>query len=559
MAMLSQLNGDFAIAIWDRPRRKLCLARDRFGVRPLFFAVTDRTFVFASEIKGLLAHPAMHRSLDLEGLDQFFTFWCPVGRRTLFSDISQLEPGHYLTLTPGGLPEIIRYWHVPVPGEHADGSTQADFAQRLRESVRIRLSGDLQNGVYLSGGLDSAVLAYLAQDSGAKRIKTFSIAFDDSSVDESSFQRRLASWLGTDHHELLCTPAKIGDAFPDVIRHAEAPLPRMAPVPMYLLSEVVRDNGTKIVLTGEGADEFLFGYDWYRAALVNQFIANADYPRSTADLKSRVMSTAPLALSGLGHDDILEWWPTLETQHQRPDAMFGVHRFRWDNMAKFKSYFSPEVKSITDDYDAIGNLRASLPGDFLTQDVLGRAQYLDVHTLLGGYLLSTQGDRMAMAHSVESRVPFLDHTLVEFLALMPATEKIVGFKEKWPLRQAFSEVLPPDVIARSKQSYTAPALTAFFGETARQEYAMTLMDKQKIASVGIFDAAKVGELVRRCEAQGFRENQFVSAFVSILSTQMLCHLFFDSSYVADETARGFRFFDRLSSSYEDEPGPARQL
>lgn len=542
--MFRHLNGDFAIAVWDLPRRRLLLARDRFGVRPLFFATADQAFVFGSEVKSLIPYPSLHISLDLQGLNHFFTFWSPIGQRTLFSGVSQLEAGHYLTLEDDGQPAITRYWRVPVPSRIDGAADTSEFIHRLRKSVEVRLSKDLPNGIYLSGGLDSAALTYLAQESRLEQIKTFSIAFDDRSVDESPFQRDIAQSLGTDHHELRCTPAAIGDAFPDVVWHAEAPLTRMAPVPMYLLSGAVRESGVKIALTGEGADEFLLGYDWYRAALLNEFVSNATNLPHERHLLSYILSAAPRALKGLDNADVLEWWPTLRALHRRPDTSFGVHRFRWDKMAEFKNYLSREVRSTIDWSDALDDLRALLPADFRALDVLHRAQYLDAHTLLTGYLLSTQGDRMSMAHAVESRVPFLDHTLVEFLAQIPADKKIVDFQEKWPLRKALLDVLPRCIVMRSKHSYTAPALTAFFAG-AEQEYVMNLMGEKQIADAGIFDVVKVSELMQKCRANTFHDNNYVSAFVSILSTQMLSHLFFGSPHHVSAEVQNFQLYDRL--------------
>jgi asparagine synthase (glutamine-hydrolysing) len=542
--MFQHLNGDFAVAVWDQRRRRLLLGRDRFGVRPLFYAATDGAFLFGSEIKGLLAYPALHGSLDLQGLRHFFTFSSLIGRQTLFSGISQLEAGHYATVEAGGPPALTRYWRVPAPGQTDGGADPAELGHRLRESVRLRLSRELPNSVYLSGGLDSAALAYLAQDNSRERIKTFSVAFDHRDLDESPFQRSIARSLGTDHHELRCTPAAIGGAFPEVVRHAEAPFTRLAPVPMYLLARAVSDSGVRIALSGEGADEFLLGYDWYRAAILSEFVAGRKRLPGRSTMLSLARPGAASAVTGVEAADLAELWPTVTAHHRRPDPLFGVHRVRWARMTRLQQYLSPDVRSAISRADPVADLAASLPDGFGTLDALGRAQCLDVHTLLAGYLLSTQGDRMGMAHAVESRVPFLDHTLVAFLSLVPATGKIVGFREKWPLRQAFADVLPASIVTRRKYAYTAPALSAFLGP-ARGDYVRDLMNEKHIAAAGIFDPAKVTALWQRCVAGAFQDDHYVSAFVSILSTQMLSHLFFELPYRAAADVRNFRLDDRL--------------
>ena len=274
---LQLLNGQFAIAIWDTRTSELFLARDRLGIRPLFYTLLPQGMLFSSEIKALMLDPRVQTELDPRSLAQVFTFWAPLTPRTIFKDILELPPGHFMRVRAGSL-TVQRYWKLAFPpaGEEAQ-MTRDEAAEQLRallsDATRLRLRADVTVGSYLSGGLDSTLIAALIRQHTPESLCTFSIAFEEAAFDESSHQEVATAFLGTDHRRTLCTNADVGEIFPEVIWHAEVPLLRTSPAPMYLLSRLVHENKIKVVLTGEGADEFLGGYDIFKEDKVRRFWA----------------------------------------------------------------------------------------------------------------------------------------------------------------------------------------------------------------------------------------------------------------------------------------------
>ncbi len=268
--------GQYAFAIWDGRKRALMLCRDRFGVRPLFYACLDGALLFASEIKALLASRLIETRLDLRTLDQVFTYWCPLPGCTAFEGIQELPPAHYMLVDQAGI-SLHRYWALDFSKDGSPYRSESYYAERLLEllvdSTRIRLRADVPVGAYLSGGLDSSAIAALVRRFTNRDLKTFSIAFTDAQFDERTHQHRMASYLGTDHRSIECTAGDIAEVFPDVVWHAEVPLLRTAPAPMYILARYVHQHGFKVVLTGEGSDEALGGYDIFKEVMVRRFWA----------------------------------------------------------------------------------------------------------------------------------------------------------------------------------------------------------------------------------------------------------------------------------------------
>ena len=526
------LNGDFAYALWDEKRRRLVLARDRMGVRPLYYTVRDGVLVFGSEVKALLQYPGVRASLDPIALDQCFTFWFPLAPRTPYRDIFELPPGHVL-VAEGGRMSIEPYWQLRYPaarGPAADTDDTLDrrgepeiaeeLASLLTDATRLRLRADVPVGAYLSGGLDSSATTALAKLFPGPGLRTFSVGFESEEFDETAYQNEVIAALKTRHSSLRCGAAQIAAGFPEVIRHAERPILRTAPAPLFLLSRLVREQGLKVVLTGEGADEVLGGYDIFKEAKVRRFWA------SRPDSKWR-----PLLLGRL--------YPYLGGMHRQPpaylSAFFGVgldrvddplfsHLPRFGLTQRAKSFFSGELRAEIGNYDALDEMRQSLPPEFGGWHALSQAQYLESAHLLPGYILSSQGDRVAMAHAVEGRFPFLDHRVVEFASRIPPRMKLKGLREKHILRRAVAPYLPPAIAERPKQPYRAPESECFFGAQA-PDYVRELLSPAAIARAGYFDARAVGKLVEKCRAGrhiGIGDNM---ALVGILSTQLLDHHF----------------------------------
>ena len=514
-------NGQWAFAIWDTKHRKLFLSRDRVGVRPLFYAQTSRSFVFASEMKSILAHPETGRAIDLETLDQVFTFWSGLPPRTMIKGIQELPPGHSMAIADGKV-RIWPYWQLDYSSIDF-GMTEEHCAGRVLEllgdATRIRLRSDVPVGAYLSGGLDSSVISALAREYSGDRLKTFSVTFQDSEFDESDFQQDVIDLLQTEHHSVRCSHQDICNVFPKVIWHAETPLLRTAPAPLFLLSDLVHRNGYKVVLTGEGSDEFFGGYDIFKEAKIRRFWA--------VDLGSH---WRPMLLKRL--------YPYLKNLQAQSDAYlsaffhvkqedlansFFSHLPRWELTAKLKNFLSEGVKSEIRQGDDYAEMRQRLPASYAQWDGFSQAQYLEATGLLPGYVLSSQGDRMAMAHSVEGRFPFLDHRVIDFTTKIPPRLKMKVLNEKYILKRAAGHLVPPSVRKRPKQPYRAPDAASFFDSTtrtARATYVEDLLSPDRVRREGLFNPTAVENLVKKArngQTIGARDNM---ALVGILSTQL---------------------------------------
>jgi asparagine synthase (glutamine-hydrolysing) len=417
---LDELNGQFAFAIWDNNRKELFLARDRMGIRPLFYARAGNDWVFGSEVKAVFAHPGIERKLDVIALDDIFTFWLPLSPRTAFEGIFEVPPAHSLTIDERGA-RLQRYWELPEgtdpPGLHDEKYYSEALRELMVDSTRLQLRADVPVGAYLSGGLDSSVIASLVRHFTSNPLRTFSIRFEDPEFDESDKQKIMSDYLGTEHTDFTCGYGDIANAFPKVIWHTETPILRTAPVPLFLLSRLVRENSYKVVLTGEGSDEILAGYDLFKEAKVRRFME--------ACPESRVR---PLLLSRLY--PYLRSSPTRSIAYAK--AFFGApiepftrefhsHAPRWNMTSQIKRFYSPGLQA---------EIASSNPADRVFElfgdldrarrlDPLTWSQVIEIKTLLPSYLLSSQGDRMLMGNSVEGRFPFLDHRVVEFALSIP--------------------------------------------------------------------------------------------------------------------------------------------
>ena len=357
-------NGQWAFAIWDRRQQKLFLSRDRYGVRPLFYTISNGDFTFASEIKAIFAHPGVRRDVDVRGLDQIFTFWVTLAPRTVFRDILQVPPGHSLVVHEGRV-SVRPYWRPEfIQKEDLTRESPKQKAEELlslmEDATRIRLRSDVPVGAYLSGGIDSTFTTALVKHFVQDRLRTFSVAFDSPEFDESSYQHEASAFLHTAHSEVRCSATDIAAIFPEVIWHTEQPILRTAPAPLYMLSKLVRQNAFKVVLTGEGADEILGGYDIFKEAKIRRFWA-----------ENPVSRLRPLLLRRL--------YPYLDSIQRQPQAYlqsffhvaqkdmadpFFSHLPRWELTAKLKAFFSKEVRQTLQSSDCMAELVQALPEDY---------------------------------------------------------------------------------------------------------------------------------------------------------------------------------------------------
>lgn len=518
---LAQLNGQFAFAIWNARRRELFLARDRVGIRPLFYTVNGRRLLFASEIKALLAVPGVRAEIDPLVLAQIFTYWSPLSPHSIFRDIWQLPPGHF-AVARGGELEIRPYWQLSFPAQGQQPARDAadyleEFHDLLVDAIRLRLRADVPVGAYLSGGLDSSTITAMIRAYTGNRLSTFSIAFADAAFDESPHQQRMARFLGTDHQVTTVTHADIGAAFPEVIWHTETPVLRTAPVPMFYLSRLVQRHGYKVVLTGEGADEFLAGYNIFKEALVRRFWAR----RPDSTVRPLLLHRLYPYIASLSAEALPFLSAFFGYRLADVDAPDYSHALRWHNTARARRFFSAEMKALT----AVQPPAViTYPPDFAAWHPLHRAQYLEATIFLPQYLLCAQGDRMGMAHAIEGRFPFLDHRVIEFCNQLPPHLKLRGLTEKVLLRRLAARWLPPEVWQRPKRPYRAPIRRSFFPERPLA-YVSALLQPAAIAATGLFDPRAVSRLVSHVEEERPLSETDEMALAGILSTQLVQHCF----------------------------------
>lgn len=522
---LDRLNGDFAIAVWDRREQELFLARDRFGVRPLFVAELGGDLVFASEAKAILRHPAAQRELDAAGLVETFTTWCISPDASAFAGIRELAPAHYLRAGPEGIREERRWWDLRFstdgdvgPAERAHLAESLD--ELLADATRLRLRADVPVAAYLSGGLDSSAIVALALEQMDETLYSFGIGFEDPRFDESAYQDRLAGDRGLSLERVTIGARDIAELLPRTVEMSEKPTLRTAPAPLLRLSRAVRDAGLKVVTTGEGADELFAGYDIFRENKVRHFWAREPDSALRPLLLTRLNAFIGKDLKRSGAFLVGFYRKGLT---DTGDPLYS-HRLRFANTARLLTLLRGEVLAeAAERGDPAERLEARLPSWFGEMTPLGRAQYLEITTFLNGYLLHSQGDRMLMGHSIEGRFPFLDYRVAEFAGALPDSLRLRGLSEKYLLRKAVERRLPPEISARKKRPYRAPIVGAFVGAGA-PEYVRELLAPERLVSAGIFAPEAVARIVRKCEAGAPRDAVSETdemALVGILSTMLL--------------------------------------
>jgi asparagine synthase (glutamine-hydrolysing) len=536
---LERLNGEFAIAVWDRERRELLLARDRFGIRPLFLAEFGGDVAFASEASALLRHPRAERRLDPYALVETFTLWSVLPDRSAFPGIRELPAGHFVRLSDSGLGPLIRWWDLRFgPREGAEGARDEpvealadELRGRLDEATRIRLRADVPVGVYLSGGLDSSITAALARRHVPRELRAFGVGFEDERFDESRFQDRMADALGVDLTRVTVSGADVAASFPEVVRRAEKPLLRTAPAPLLRLSRAVREAGMKVVLTGEGSDEVFGGYGIFQEAMVRRWWAKDPDSTMRPALLARIYPYLSRDLAKGGGFLAAFFKAGIE---ELDDPLYSL-RPRIGTTRRNLRFLAPEVRATTERVgDPTERLLSLLPDGYADMGPLGQAQYLEIATFMTPYLLHGQGDRMLMGNSVEGRFPFLDPNVVAFAADLPERLRLRDMEEKHLLRKAFAPLLPDEIARRPKRPYRAPILRSFFGPGA-PEYVRETLDPERVAASGLFRVDAVGKLVAKCERYadvGLGEGEEMG-LMGVLSTLLLHQSMVDRPVLAD--------------------------
>jgi asparagine synthase (glutamine-hydrolysing) len=502
------MRGCFAFAVWDRQRRELLLARDRLGVKPLYFThANDGTLHFASEIKALLAGGAVSTELNVLMLPSLLANRATYGEQTIFAGVRRLPPGHVLTWRDGSI-EVTEYWDIqPTLLEESltDGGYLAEWEHRFRESIRLRLMADVPLGVFLSGGIDSSSIAAVMSELVDGPINTFSVGFSEPAASELESARVIARAFATDHHEIVVTSEDFFGALPHLTWHSDEPIAHPSSVPLYFVSQLASRH-VKTVLSGEGADETLAGYARYRTTLLNLALGRG-YERVTPPSVRRILRTRIGSL------------PYGSRTAQRLSRTFlarqaDVEHLFFDNFSVFgaamqRDLLTPELVERIGPCDPHADARRYFDRAPDT-DLLERILYSDCKTYLQGLL--TKQDQMSMAASLESRVPFLDHELVQLTAQLPRRLKLRhGRTTKYVLRQSMASVLPKAILSRPKMGFPVPIDAWFRGpyQSVVDEYVLG----ERAVARGLFNRDFVQRLVSE-HRSGARHGERVWALVS---------------------------------------------
>lgn len=435
-----ELNGMFAVAIWDRRTRSLHLVRDRMGVKPLYYYWDGRTFAFASEIKAILALPQIQKAVDPRGIWDYLTFRYVPGPGSIWRNIHKVPPGHRLTVTVGSAPRIERWWDIPVPNitRRTGEALDEEFAYLFRDAVKMRMVADVPVGVMLSGGLDSSAVASVAAESHGEAVKTFSVSFLNSpETDERSYARAVAAYLGADHHEIEIGQQEFIDFLPRLVHFADEPMADLASVPLYYVCELARQS-VKVVLSGEGADETLAGYDFdqWHARRLEQFPPRRRGP--AAFLRELVRPGEARQGGGDLRDDATPPHMTNYMTSAEKETLCGRRLTEADSLDVVRAHLHRAGSR-----PALDQILYLYCQDWLVEDLLMKA------------------DRMSMANALELRTPFLDYRLVEWAARAPVAVKVGSgadgiFETKHVLRRFAAGRLPTEILRRPKQGFPVP-------------------------------------------------------------------------------------------------------
>jgi len=500
LQFLQHLRGEFALALWDGRQRRLVVARDRFGIKPLFYARSGSTLLFASEVKALFAMGVPAR-WDAESVFHSVTM-TGYQSRTLYEGVSQIPPGHFGIATERHF-QTNPYWDFDYPraGQAGAGKSDADhiaeFRAAFEEAVRIRLRADVPVGVYLSGGLDSCAVLGMAARHHPEPLKAFTLTFEDAAYDEGAIATEMAALAGAEYYPIPIGQRDLADHFADAITQTETYCVNAHGVAKYLLSRAVRDAGYKVVLTGEGSDEILGGYAHFRRDMVlyNQEGQNkADIEKLLKWLEEHNTVSRGLLLpdgEGAPVDSVQRvlgfvpsWIETFSTRALKLEGLLS---------SDFQAQFAGQrgTYPLLDEVD----VRRQLTG----RDPLNQSLYLWAKTALCGYILTMLGDRMEMGHSIEGRVPFLDHKVVETLAAQPVNMKVRGMTEKYVLREAVRDTITDTVYKRQKHPFLSPPATLNPDDTFHTFMEDTLRG-EAFAAIPFFDRKRVTGLLDRLPA-----------------------------------------------------------
>ncbi len=525
-AAISKFNGQFAILFLDKLTRRLLAIRDRYGMLPLYYLQRPGSAFFASEMKAFDVIPGFSRSWEPQALLMHGLFWNSLDESTVFKDIKSLEPGSYAYFNAQGEKIDADFYYrlgatpPSLPSNYQEA--QEGLRAELQRAVDLRLRSDVPVGCYLSGGIDSSITSLLTRNRKGNSFKTFSIGFSDEAFDESIFQDLMVSSLGSQHAREMVSAETINENFLEAAWHFERPVFRTAPLPLYMLSKRVRAEGIKVVLTGEGADEILCGYDVFKEVKLleswEKGLSDVDIDRVIASLYPHLAhykDSSQLGFMKMYYEGFLG---------KMGGAAAGL-TIRLKNNSIIEKYLNPDWSVRINEERIEAALVKMTPREVRAWPLLKRNQYLEMRTLMEGYLLSSQGDRMSMGHGVEGRYPFLDHEFVEFAMALPHEWKLNGYRQKAILSDSYRGLVPEKILNRPKQPYQAPDLKAFLPGGIPTDTAAHFLSPDIVRDFGIFSPRMVERMLfknkrRVDEGIGYRDNMLISF---ILSAQMIEH------------------------------------
>jgi len=522
---LEKLQGMFAFALWDDKTKTLFLARDRVGIKPLYYCDTGEAVVFGSEIKSLLVDPAVSRELDLESIDRFLTYLYLPSDRTLFRNIRKLEPGCYLTIKDGRLTSG-RYWNLTFPPNQYSGTIEqagTDLWELLKTTVRKYMISDVPVGFLLSGGVDSTALLSCAVHETDKRISTFTIGFDSNEfADERPYARLAAKTFGTDHHEMTISATQFGDFLPKFIRHMEEPVCEAPAIALHYVSQLASRH-VKVVLSGEGGDEAFGGYQNYRNLLLLEKLKSAAGP-----LKGTLGALMKRAGQINGFHRPRKYAPLMTVPLRDYYYSRTSSPFSYFNQNKDRLYTN-EFRGATQSSRPTAVVEA-LFSEVTNQCLLNQMLYVDTKTWLPDDLL-VKADKITMANSLELRVPLLDHVVLEFAASLPADFKVRGLTTKRVLKQAFTGRIPADIINRKKTGFPVPFNKWFQGEL--RDYVRDTLLARRAVERGYFRQSEIESMLNRFDSH----EPLAKELFSLLTLELWHQEFVDSPLCTTTAAR----------------------
>jgi asparagine synthase (glutamine-hydrolysing) len=483
-ACVEKLHGMFAFAIWDKTKQELLLARDRLGIKPLYYASTGRELVFGSEIKSLFASGCVCATFNEEVLPEYLSTRFVSGADTFFHGVRKLLPGHVLTWSAEKGIRTRRYWQLPAPSNEVSGipfEAQAkDLRARLEASVESHLMSDVPLGVFLSGGLDSSALAAMMSRQVRDPIQSFSVGFAEAEANELPYARTVAKAIGATHRDVTVTPSDFFEALPHLVWHEDEPIAFPSSVPLYFVAKLAR-NHVKVVLTGEGADELFLGYNRYRVTMWNDRLGRpywAAMPAAVRTQVRRMMQALPSRLGRVGERTFLALDPGIRSLFLEN---FAVHTADVQRTLLSR----PEMLAHRDPYGVQMQCYADAEGD-----ILDRMSRTDLQTYLHELLMKQ--DQMSMAASIESRVPFLDDELVEHVAALPSDLKVRMWQTKAIFREAVRDIIPAEILTRKKMGFPVPV-----GRWLRDDFWPVVQEfvlGPRATSRGYFDRASLARM-----------------------------------------------------------------